>query len=68
MFPLLFFLVGHSKFLDGILGFLKFRGDDSGSMKMELPLTSPVPGDEEQVHSLPKQENMEDMLALTQHR
>jgi hypothetical protein len=35
-------------------------------MKMKLPLSSPVT--EEQVHSLPKQENMEDMLALTQHR
>jgi hypothetical protein len=48
--------------------FFKFRGDETGSMKMELPLSSPVTGDEEQVHSLPKQENMEDMLALTQHR
>ncbi len=35
---------------------------------MELPLTPPVTGDEEQVHSLPKQDDMEDMLALTQHR
>jgi len=48
--------------------FFKFRGDETGSIKMELPLSSPVTGDEEQVHSLPKQENMEDMLALTQHR